>query len=139
MKRRIMVLLCAFLAGILLSGNVVSQEGENTEEGLKVLKSAFCEKVEEREPVGKSNEFPKDIGRVYFWTSIHGTESPVTIKHVWYYNEKKMLEVPLSIKYKRTRTWSYKTILPEWVGEWQVEVVDEDDSVLGKYFFKIID
>ena len=139
MKRLIMVLLCAFLAGILLSGNVVSQEEKNTEEGLKVLKSAFCEKVEKREPVGKSNEFPKDIGRVYYWTSIHGTESPVTIKHVWYYNEKKMLEVPLSIEYKRTRTWSYKTILPELVGEWQVEVVDENTNVLGKYSFKIID
>ena len=33
MKSRIMVLLCAFLAGILLSGNAVSQEDENAEEG----------------------------------------------------------------------------------------------------------
>jgi len=124
--------------GVLFSGKILSQEQESAElKLLTVQKFAFCERVEEREPVGSGEEFSSDIGRVYLWTSIYGAEQSTSIKHIWYYENKKMNEVPLSIKYKRTRTWSYKNIIPELTGNWYVEVVDENGGVLKKLSFKI--
>ena len=131
MKRKCIVALVVLLAIFLYSGTVFSQEQEKSEEdSLRVQKFAFCKSVEDREPVGVSTEFPPDIGRICLWTRIYGAEQPTKIKHVWYYGVKKMREILLSIQYQRTRTWSYKNILPQWAGDWHVEVVDEKGKVL---------
>ena len=140
MKKKCIVALVVLLSVFLYSGTVFSQEQEKSEEdSLKVQKFAFCKSVEDREPVGVSTEFPSDIGRIYLWTRIYGAEQPTKIKHVWYYGVQKMREIPLSIQYQRTRTWSYKNILPQWVGDWHVEVVDEQGRVLKKLSFKILE
>ena len=141
MKRRSWIFVFGVLfMSVFFSRMLLSQEQESAEmELLKVQEFAFCEKVEEREPVSTGEEFSSDIGRVYLWTSIYGAEQPTTIKHIWYYENNKMNEVPLSIKYKRTRTWSYKNIMPEWTGDWHVDVVDEKGNVLKKLSFKIIE
>lgn len=139
MKSRCWMFVFGFLfTGVFFCEIVKSQEKDDTaQEGLTVQKFAFCEKVEKREPVNASKEFSSDIGRVYLWTSIYGAKQPTMIKHVWYYENEKMIEIPLSIKYKRTRTWSYKNIMPEWTGDWHIEVVDENGNVLKKLSFKI--
>jgi len=140
MERRCIVALVVLLSVFLYSGTVFSQEQEKSgEDSLMIQKFAFCKSLKDREPVDVSTEFPSDIGRVYLWTSIYGAEQPTEIKHVWYYGVKKMREIPLSIKYERTRTWSYKNILPQWIGDWHVEVVDEQGRVLKKLSFKIIE
>ena len=140
MKRRYCIALIILLSIFLYSGTVVSQEqGKSEEDSLLIQKFAFCESVKDREPVGVSTEFPSDIGRVYLWTSIYGADQPTEIKHVWYYGVQKMREITLGIKYRRTRTWSYKNILPQWAGDWHVEVVDEQGRVLKKLSFKIIE
>ena len=92
---------------------------------------------EKREPVGAAKEFPSNIGRVYLWTTITGTEKPTKIKHIWYYGNEKKLVVSLHVRYKRTRTWSYKNIPLKWVGKWYVRVVDEHGGELGKFAFTI--
>jgi hypothetical protein len=115
---------------------VLSQEKKENNK-LIVSKNAFCKKVEKREPVGKAKEFPANIGRIYFWTTITGAEKPTKIKHIWYHGEKKMFELKLNVKYKRARIWSYKNILPQWTGKWYVKVVDEHGSELGKFSFVI--
>ena len=138
MKRRCIIAPVVFLALFLCGGTVFSQEQEKSEEdSLKVQKFAFCKEVKDREPVGVNKEFSLDDERVYLWTSIYGAEEPTTIKHVWYHENKKMLEVPLKIRYKRTRTWSYKTIYPGYAGKWHVEIVDEKEKVLKKVSFEI--
>ncbi len=106
---------------------------------LQVKEFAFCEKVENRQPVGVRKSFSSNVGRVYFWTIIVGAEQPTTIKHVWYYENEKWLEIPLKIQYIRHRTWSYYTMRPDLTGKWHVEVVDKNGNVLGKFPIKIKD
>ena len=138
MKRRCVVAPVVFLALILCGGTVFLHAQEISEDdSLKVQKFAFCMEVKDREPVGVSKEFSLDDVRVYLWTAIYGAEEPTTIKHVWYLESKKMLEVPLKIRYKRTRTWSYKTLYPGYAGKWHVEIVDEKGRVLKKVSFEI--
>ena len=137
--KKISIIMWAALPILFVFCCSVFSQGQNEIQNnrLVVQKHAFCRKVEKREPVGVSKEFPADIGRVYFWTTITGTEKPTKIKHIWYYDEKKMLVVSLDVIYKRTRTWSYKNIVPKWVGKWYVRVVDEHGGELGKFTFSI--
>lgn len=97
---------------------------------IKVEGSAFARGIEKHEPVEPADIFPADVGRVYLWTKIAVEPVPTDIKHVWYHGDKKIAEVPLTIKYPRTRTYSYKTIPPDMSGQWKVEVVDSRGKVL---------
>jgi len=105
--------------------------------GLKV-EARLGTGLEEREIIGEAYNFPSSIGRVYCWTLVLGAEEPAEIMHVWYYGEKKMAEVKLAIKSQRYRTWSCKTILPEWVGDWRVEVVDAMGNLLKCISFEVV-
>jgi len=104
---------------------------------LSVAGAVFCRGVEEREPVGNAVTFSPDTGRIYLWTEIEAARIPATVTHVWYYGQTKLLEVPLSVDYSRTRTWSYKTIVPDWVGDWHADIVDENGTVLKRVSFTI--
>ncbi|MBD3271268.1 MAG: DUF2914 domain-containing protein [Elusimicrobia bacterium] len=131
-KQCIMFLVCA-MAGILAAQEMEKQSSSE----LTVAESVLCENVEDRTPVGEATTFPETIGKVYFFTAIEGATQPTQIKHVWYYQGNQMADVSLTIQYPRHRTWSYKTILPEWTGEWSVEVIDENATVLKKASFVI--
>lgn len=104
---------------------------------LKVTKVTLTTGVKDREPVDSAVAFPSSVGRVYCWILIEGTKEPTAIRHLWYYREKKMAEISLEIESSRYRTWSSKTILPHWRGDWRVEIVDSQDNLLGIISFKI--
>lgn len=102
---------------------------------LTVEKLAFSTGVENRTPVGVDSVFASDVGRVYTFTKIVGVEEPTTIFHVYYYNGQEMARIELKIGGTPWRTWSSKTILPEWKGEWKVEIIDEGGNIIktGKF------
>ncbi len=102
---------------------------------LSVKEFALCEGVEDRNPVNQGSSFSSGIGRIYLWTNIYGAEEPTHIYHVWYYGEQEMAVTKLDIKYSRNRTWSSKTIMPQWVGNWKVEVVDAEGNMLQEVSF----
>ena len=134
------VVSCALALLFFLSGTAVSQEKANTRKhDIIVEKYSFCEKIEKRQPFGVNKEFTSDVGRVYLWTMLTGTDQPTKIKHIWYYNDEKVLEIALNVRYRRTRTWSYKNIQPNMTGDWYVEVVNGNNKVIGKFSFKITD
>ncbi len=124
------------ITALFLLGIIGLSHGEDElHERLKVEGIVLCESVEEREPVSVKTEFTSDVGKVYCWTNIYGAVKPTQIKHVWYYGDKKLAEVPLSIKYPRMRTWSCKSIIPEWVGDWYVEIIGPEGDVLKRVEF----
>jgi hypothetical protein len=59
------------------------------------------------------------------------------VKHCWFYKGEEMAVVELPVRSDAWRTWSYKTILPEWTGDWEVKVMDAGDNVLTSTPFKI--
>ena len=93
--------------------------------------------VEDRELQGQADTFPVDTEKVYCWCLITGCEEQTTIEHVWYYGGEEMARVPLDIPYPRMRTWSSKTMMPEWAGDWKVELVDDTGKVLSTVNFKM--
>jgi hypothetical protein len=93
--------------------------------------------VTDRELEGQSQTFPDTVQKVFCWTYVTATRVPATIEHVWYHGDEEVARVPLEIKYIRTRTWSSKTIPPEWIGNWKVEVVDLKGNVLATAPFTV--
>jgi hypothetical protein len=85
--------------------------------------------------VGSAEAFPADVGRVYAWMRVTGAADQA-IQVVWQHGSLSF-NVPLEIGGSPWRTWSYKTILPAWVGEWTVEVQDAQGNRLTSATFTI--
>jgi hypothetical protein len=92
--------------------------------------------VVDREPQGVAESFKSDVGKVYCWTKVTGAEG-TEITHAWFKGEGKMGEVKLAVKYPSTRTWSAKTIPADGKGDWRVDVVAADGTVLKSLSFKV--
>ena len=90
-----------------------------------------------RSVTGAANTFAADAGRVYCLTRVHGMRPPASVTHAWYYEGKTMARVDLTIGSENWRTWSYKSYLPGWTGNWEVKVLDEDGMVLGSAGFEV--
>jgi len=93
--------------------------------------------VQDREPLGVAESFKADVGRVYCWTKVTGPEGGGEITHAWYKGGEKMSEVRLALKFASVRTWSYKTLPADGRGDWRVDVVAPDGTVLESVEFKV--
>ena len=91
-----------------------------------IEKAVICETVEDRTPRGIRQIYPSTIGTLSCFNHLTEIPSEGMIYHVWYYGNVEIARVELSISPPRWRTWSSKTILPEFKGSWRVEVVYGD-------------
>jgi hypothetical protein len=91
-----------------------------------IQKAVICERVENRTPWGIRKAYPSTIGNLYCFTHLAEIPSGGTVYHVWYYGMKEVAKVGLSISPPQWRTWSSKAILPNWKGDWKVEIVSGD-------------
>ncbi|HEX7047897.1 MAG TPA: DUF2914 domain-containing protein [Gammaproteobacteria bacterium] len=104
----------------------------STEAGAEpeVARAQFTSKVENREPVDEvSQEFQAEQEPLYFFTEVKNAAGE-TITHRWMHNGEVVAEVPLQVGSDSWRTWSSKEFIPEWEGEWTVEVVDSQGNTL---------
>jgi len=137
------IFLLVLLLSLMSTGPLAVQQEEVAEEQVEVEETKLTVEtrlgtgVEERELIGEASAFPSTVGKVYCWTCVQGADEPTEIIHVWYYGVEKMTEVMLPVEYPRHRTWSYKTILPEWKGEWGVEILDAAGNKLDSIVFEI--
>ncbi len=104
---------------------------------LEVPEMVFCTGIEERVPVGVDTMFLNTVGQVYCFTKITGVSGTATVSHVWYYEDKEMARVDLTVMGDPWRTWSSKRILEEWGGTWRVDVVNEAGDVLRSEEFMV--
>ena len=93
--------------------------------------------VENREIVGEAASFSATVGKVYCWGLVKGAQTETNVTIEWYYNGKKLREIPLSVKYSSTRTWCWKNISPGQVGNWTIKVLDAKGIEIGSAVFEI--
>ena len=104
---------------------------------LQVQDVAVATGVHDRVPTGISSSFDGSVGKLYAFTRIVGAEGETRVYHKWYHGDELVADVPLTVRSGDWRTWSSKTVLPEWTGDWRVVVVAEDGSVLGSVKFAV--
>jgi hypothetical protein len=131
------VLVVAFLfcAGVVLGQD--DSTGAMTRTSNLTAEIAFGTGIADRMPVGQADTFSVSVDTVYFWTKIMGATAPTTVNHLWFHDGQKMASVSLPVRTDSWRTWSYKTILPEWTGEWKVVVTDDQGKEIASKTFYI--
>ena len=102
----------------------------------EVAEAVMCRDVQDRQPVGESDSFPADIGKVWCWSKIKDGQG-TTITHRYYYAGEEKAAISLAIGSPLWRTYSNKKILSDWTGAWRVDIVAEDGAVLKSLSFTV--
>ena len=111
-----------------------SVSGAMSEE-ITVDQAVVCQEIVDRMPVGAGDVIPVGSERVFCFTQINGAQGETEITHNWYYKGVLKASVVLPVRNSEWRTWSSKTLLPEWTGEWMVEVLSKDGTPLESLIF----
>jgi len=88
-------------------------------------------------PEGVSETFTSSVGTLYAFSYVSGISEETQIKHLWFYGDTLMAEVVLRVKPTQWRTYSSKNVLPQWTGEWRVDMTSDDGLVLGSVRFTV--
>jgi hypothetical protein len=102
---------------------------------VRVPEAVVCQDVVDRTPVGAGDVFAKEIPRVYCFTRVEDAEPGAQLIHNWYYQGDLKASVTLTVGSSNYRTWSYKTMMPQWTGEWRVEILSTDGAALENIIF----
>ncbi len=97
----------------------------------------ICTSITDRMPTGAATSFAAEVGTLYCWSKITGATGETAVKHIWSHEGKEMLSVDLSVKSISWRTFSHKSILPSWTGNWEVKVVDAGGATLASAAFTV--
>lgn len=123
----------------------VENAGANSN-GMFVQEALFTDaELVDRTPVSMSGctaaacstRYPDTVGTVTFWTKLAGGSPGRWVEHIWFHGETEIARVRQKVDAATWRTWTRKTILPEWTGDWRVEVRAEDGTLLAERFFTI--
>ena len=99
------------------------------------VEAEIAEAVVDMMPQNPSTSFSADVGTVACWTRVTGAEWS-EIRHIWIHGEMEF-PVTLSVNGSPWRTWSTKTIPPEWAGDWRVEIRDAQGNLLDTRSFTV--
>lgn len=120
----------------LQAGTIEAGEDEAPlDDGLpSVALATFTTEISDREPVDQVSFLGNDKNVVYFFTDLRNLAGQ-EIRHVWTYNGRDMGTVRFKVDGTRWRVWSSKQLLPDWLGEWTVSVLNADDEVMATESF----
>ena len=131
MNTRKAFVLMAALAGLLAVANVAMTQD------IDVAEAVICKEVVDRMPVGSGDVIPAGTERVFCFTRITGAQAETEITHNWYHTGNLKASVVLPVRNADWRTWSSKTLLPEWKGEWMVEILSKEGTPLESIIFYV--
>jgi hypothetical protein len=109
-----------------------AQQGMQSAPGVEAQIAA---QIVDREPQEAGTVFAADVGQVYCWSRFTGAEG-TTIQHVWIHDGVEY-PVSLAIGGSPWRTWSSKSIPPEWAGDWRVEIRDSSGNMMETLSFTV--
>jgi len=104
--------------------------------GTEIMAAKVGTGVTNRELDGEASTFKADVGKVYCWMKVKG-EVGTKVTHAWFKGTEEMGKVELELKHSVMRTWSAKTITPEMKGDWRVDIIGPDGSVLQSLKFTV--
>ena len=98
----------------------------------------ICKGISNRKPLGVGTVFPNTVDSLYCHTKIENSGSKKEAKHIWYFENQIMTQVRYNVKKSKSyRSWTKKTILPYQVGNWRVDVQDQNGTIIRSKKFRI--
>jgi Na+-transporting methylmalonyl-CoA/oxaloacetate decarboxylase gamma subunit len=102
---------------------------------IQIEDAVVCQDVVDRAPVGSGEAIPKESEKIYCFTRVVGAQGETSITHNWYYKGALKASVTLAVRSPNWRTWSTKSLKPEYEGEWMVEILSEEGTPLESIIF----
>ena len=100
----------------------------------------ICKNVKNRNPVGTDIYFDNSVDTLFCYTRIQNSKGKQEVSHLWYFEDQLMAAVKYNIKTSNIyRSWTRKTILPNQIGVWRVDVQDSANVVIGSKDFIVSD
>lgn len=96
----------------------------------EVARGQFTTAIVDREPADQVSSVASDVGTVYFFTELRDFDGQ-TVVHRWSHDGEVMAEVTFDVGGPRWRVWSSKNLVADWTGNWKVDVVAADGSVVA--------
>lgn len=95
--------------------------------------------VKKLKPLGVGESFPATVEKLFCFTRIAGMSAKAETKvhHFWFYGDRLVQVMVLPVKGFNWRTYSSRTIPPEWTGSWRVDITAEDGTLLKSVSFTI--
>lgn len=97
---------------------------------LEVVEAAITTGVLDHLPIDSVESYTVKAGKLYCFTRVLGSAGRDKVVHVWRREGQEVARIELPLRSDDFRTWSVKTLQPTWSGKWQVDVVDNDGTVL---------
>lgn len=94
-----------------------------------VSRAQFTSSMLDREPTDDLSAVALNTEKMFFFTELRNMEG-TTVTHRWSLNGAVMAEVSFNVRASRWRVYSSKTLLPEWRGDWVVDVLDDTGTVI---------
>ena len=110
-----------------------AEQTESADERPSAL-AQFTTAIEDREPVDQVTFVPTDVRKIFFFSELRGLAGQ-TVAHRWIHDGETMAEVRFEVRGPRWRIWSSKELLPDWIGDWTVEIVTAEGEVLAAETF----
>lgn len=140
----VVITIWLFLGSVSQAQEKTTAEGKESatlqapkETALEVKFAAICRGVVDLKLVQADTSFPASVGKLYCFTTIVGAQSPIEITHVWYHGGTLRARVILPVNSLHWRTYSSKIIQPHEIGQWHVDVLAPDGSLLVSVLFDI--
>ena len=94
----------------------------------------FTTGVENREPIDQVTFVENRAQKIFFFSDLRGLTGQ-TVQHRWIYNGETKAEINFDVRGPRWRVWSSKDLMPDWIGDWTVEIVVVGGEVIAAETF----
>ena len=105
---------------------------------LSVQEISVCLDIVDHTCVDKNDVFPSQVGKLFCLTRIFGAQEDSEVTHVWVFGDVERARVKLGVRSVNFRTFSSKIIRPHEIGDWRVDVLGPDESLLKSVKFEIV-
>lgn len=100
-----------------------------------VDRAQFTSDIVDREPVDLIEIMDTRHHQIKYFTELKDLQGH-TVTHQWVYNDELMFEKSFNVGGDRWRVWSSKMLQPGWTGQWIVNTLDEDRTILKTQGFE---
>jgi hypothetical protein len=136
MKRIATILTLAVCTAPGLAAQDTTKAAAPAAAAVDVAEAVVARSVVDRQPQDTGTAFPADVGQLICWTKVTGAGG-AAIHHVWFHGDTQVGDVELQVGGSPWRTWSRKTVPPDWTGAWHVELHDAAGTVLKRIDFTV--
>ena len=106
---------------------------------LELVRMIMCEQIEDYSPVNIAVVFSVTVGKISCFTSFDPVPTETHIEHRWYHKDTLCTKKRLFLKPPRWSTYSSIQLRETDKGPWRVEVVDNNNRILGILRFSVTD